>query len=374
MRRIAFLLALVLFLSLIPAAFAEGLLYPAPKQLTITFTGDCTLGIDDRERGKATSFDSFIAQYGYEYPFANVKHIFEQDDLTVINLEGTLYDYDTNRAKKTYAFRGPTDYVKMLTMAGIDACSVGNNHIMDYGMPGFQSTVAALEGADIAWFGTDDAFNEPYIFEKDGIKIGFVSMYESGWWNKSGFLSAAIQKLKAAHCSVIIGCLHAGIEYDVRFDRNGGQDKLCQRMLAEGCDLVVGNHPHTVQGIWRDGLRTVLWSLGNFCFGGNSEIRANAMKEATNLTYIAQFTLSFDEENHYLGHQLNIIPCGVASGKDAGGKLRNYYQPYLATGKEAETVINAIKRDRTPGNLQINPYIEGVGAIQEFVPSSYRGR
>ena len=369
-RRISFLLTLVLILACIPSCLADAVKYEAPKQIVITFTGDCTLGIDDRERGKATGFDAFIQQYGIDYPFEKVRDIFAQDDLTVINLEGTLYNSDVGRANKTYAFRGSTEYVEMLKNASIEACSLGNNHSMDYGMAGFKSTVDTLEANNIGWFGSDNEFNQTFVFEKDGIKIGFVSMYEKSWWDKIGILSAAYEQLRAQNCDLIIGFPHAGIEYDVRYDRGGGQDKLIEKMLYFGSDLIVCNHAHTIQGIRQDGDKTILWGLGNFVFGGNSKIKLNAMKEPTNYTYLAQFTLSFDENNKYLGHQLNIIPIVVATGKDKGGELRNYYQPMPATGKDAEFVMNAIKRDRTPGNLNINPYVEGVGALQDFIPAS----
>ena len=371
MRRIALFLTLILIVSLLPSALADAVKYEAPKQIVISFAGDCTLGIDDRERGKATSFDAFIQQYGIDYPFEKVKDIFAQDDLTVVNLEGTLYNSDAGRAQKTYAFRGDTSYVEMLKNASIEACSLGNNHSMDYGMAGFQSTTETLDANGIGWFGSDNEFNQTFVFEKDGIRIGFVSMYEKSWWEKLGILGAAFEQLRAQNCDLIIGYPHAGIEYDVRYDRGGGQDKLVGKMLDFGCDLIVCNHAHTIQGIRQEGDKTILWSLGNFVFGGNSKIKNNAMGEPTNYTYIAQFTLSFDENNKYLGHQLNIIPCVVATGKDKGGDLRNYYQPAPATGKDAEIVLNAIKRDRTPGNLNINPYVEGVGALQDFVPVSF---
>ena len=376
-RTAAFLLSLALLAVLLPSGLAETELYQAPKQITVTFTGDCTLGVDDRERGKDTGFETFIQKYGYEYPFEKVRSIFEQDDLTVINLEGTFYDYDANRAKKTYAFRGPTDYISILTSSSIEACSLGNNHSMDYGAAGMQSTIETLEGAGIGWFGRNEAICQHYIYEKDGIRIGFVSMYVSDWvkisdWTQ-GFdaMTDYVAKLKAEGVNLIIGCLHGGVEYDVRYDKNGGQEKLANRMIAAGADIVVGNHPHTVQGIRVENGRTTLWSLGNFSFGGNSEIKKNAMGEYCYGTYIAQFTFSFDENNRYLGHQLNIIPCVIGYEKDSrdAAKLRNLYQPYPATGKEAEQVMNAIRRDRTPLGLKLNPFVEGVGALQDFVPA-----
>jgi 23S rRNA (cytosine1962-C5)-methyltransferase len=112
-----------------------------------------------------------VQQYGIDYPFEKVRDIFAQDDLTVVNLEGTLYNSDMGRANKTYAFRGDTSYVQMLLNASIEACSLGNNHSMDYGMAGLQSTVETLEANGIGWFGSENEFNHVFVFEKDGIKI-----------------------------------------------------------------------------------------------------------------------------------------------------------------------------------------------------------
>lgn len=365
-RLILLILPMLLFFSSVRGEETPTF-YEAPKQIVITFTGDCTLGIDDRERGLDTSFNAYIEKNGMDYPFEKVRDIFLQDDLTVINLEGTFYNYAGNRTQNTYAFRGPTEYADILTRAGIEACSLGNNHIMDYDLPGLKSTTETLENKGVAWFGVNEYINQYYVFEKDGIRIGFVSMYSSDWWRNPAQLRICYENLEKENCDLIIGCLHGGNEYFTRFDEGGGQEQLANKMIALGATIVVGNHPHTVQGIRVEDGCTTLWSLGNFVFGGNSRIKLNKLDEPSVACYLAQFTLSFDENNVYLGHQLNIIPCFVSSSTE-----RNYYQPYPVAGADAEFVMRAIYRDRTPKNLTLYPFVEGVGALQAFVPAPRR--
>ena len=373
MRKIALLVSLLLCFSPLLNSSAEAELYQAPKQIVITFTGDCTLGCDPSLRGSAKSFESYIEKYGYEYPFEKVKHIFEQDDLTVINLEGTLYNLDANMAPdKTYHFRGPTDYVSILTSSSIEACSIGNNHILDYGVPGMQSTIDTLDGAGIHWFGTTEYCNGTFIYEKDGVKIGFYSIYYSDWVTTVKTAAKdTIMNLKAAGCDLIIACLHVGVEYDTRHDAN--QEKMADAFIRYGADVVIGNHPHSIQGIReQDGVCT-LWSLGNFAFGGNSSVIISRKKSINygkmNVnTFIAQFTFSFDENNRYLGHQMNLIPCYVTGT----GTEDNNYQPIPVTGADAEKVLKAIQDDTPYKRLLLNPYVEGVGAVQSFVPAPVR--
>ena len=143
------------------------------------------------------------------------------------------------------------------------------------------------------------------------------------------------------------------MEYDLRHDTN--QEKMANAFIRYGADIIIGHHPHTIQGLRVENGRTTLWSMGNFSFGGNSQVR-------TLNTYLAQFTFSFDESNTYLGHQLNLIPAHVS-----GTTERNNYQPVLVTGKEADDVIRAIQYDVK--RLKLRPYVEGVGALQDFVPA-----
>ena len=156
----AFLLILTMLVSAGSAA--------AEKTVTLTFTGDCTIGCTEKTRKDADSFESVAAEKGYDYFFANFREMFEQDDLTVINFEGVLSDQKRQESQsKTYRFRGSTDLVKVLTGSSIEACSLANNHTGDFGTQGEESTKATLEENGIHWF---QMYNY-YIYEKDG-KIG----------------------------------------------------------------------------------------------------------------------------------------------------------------------------------------------------------
>ena len=369
MRRIvSFFLLLALLCASLPA-LGETVPEGAATQIVLTFTGDCTLGCDAKERGSTSSFETYIEKYGYGYPFEKVKQFFEQDDLTVINLEGTLYDFDANpKPNSNYHFRGPTDYVNILTESSIEACSLANNHMMDYGVAGLQSTIQTLENAGVHWFGTiNNGAAASYVFEKDGVKIGFVSVYISDWWvpGTPTAIKNQIQAMKDGGCSLVIACMHAGVEYDKRHDKN--QEKMADQLIRYGAQIVVGHHPHAIQGIREANGICTLWSLGNFAFGGNTGVYVSRKKNAhygeiNLISCIAQFTLSFDQGGRYLGHQLNLIPCHVSGTVDY-----NNYQPVPVTGAEAENVIKAIRDDSSPRRL--NPFAEGVGAVQDFVPA-----
>ena len=381
MRISALVLAVALLLfcggAVTEAMAAE--IYEAPKQIVITFTGDCTLGCDIPQRGQKTSFEAYVEERGLEYPFAMMKDIFEQDDLTIINLEGTFKDDDTYKRtyeRGGYNFRAPTSYARILPLSGIEAVSFANNHVLDYGAPGQTSTIRALEAQGTAWFGTNEFVNQTYVYEKDGVRIGFIAVYQSDWLNSTNNvrddLIADCQALRDEGCAVIIGCMHGGVEYACfhEKDSNGAyQEKMANALIRYGADIVVGHHPHTIQGMTVQDGRTILWSLGNFCFGGNPQIRENGLGESVISAYIAQFTLSFNENGVYLGHQLNIIPCHTS-----GVREYNDYQPHPVTRWDAETVMNAIQRDTFPYSVRnaMHPYEEGVGAIQDFVPAPFR--
>ena len=325
----------------------------AEIQIKMTFVGDCTLGSEEHERAKDTSFDSYVNNYGYDYPFSGVYDIISNDDLTVANLEGVFYNYEANKVSKTYNFRAPTEFAQILPLSSVELVAVANNHTEDYGAPGMLSTVAALNEVGTPWFGTTAYADSVYVYEKDGIKIGFVAVYASQWASLKTQLSDDIAKLKQMGCNAIVGVMHAGTEYDSY--RDAGQTSLANYYINNGCCLVVGHHPHVIQGVDVIGGSTVLYSLGNFVFGGNKAMRAL-------YTMLAQVTFSFDDDGTYLGHTLNIIPAQYSGYADY-----NNYCPVPVEGSAAETVIGMIQRD---SNIHLNPYVEGVGAVQEFVPAA----
>lgn len=324
----------------------------AARQLTLTFLGDCTLGSTPLTRADKTSFISYIERCGLDYPFSGVIDILKNDDLTVANLESVFYDYEANRADKTYNFRAETAWARMLPLASIDLVSLGNNHIGDYGEKGYLSTIAALEANGVPYFGTNDYADIAYVYESGDIRIGFLAVYVTYWWLNNQVFIDALKRLEDMDLDLTIVCMHAGVEYDKRHDVS--QERMMNTFFKYGADIIVGHHPHVIQGIVRRDGKSCLYSLGNFSFGGNKALKSDAC-------YMAQITLSFDETGVYLGHQINIIPCSPSSNGEY-----NDYRPVPVTGRAAERVMEKIQYDTA---FKLNPYVEGIGAIQDFIPA-----
>ena len=324
----------------------------ADREIRVTFVGDCTLGSEEHERAKSTSFDSYVLNYGFDYPFSGVYSVIAGDDLTVANLEGVFYNYEANKVQKTYNFRAPTEFAQILPLSSVEVVSLANNHTEDYGAAGIRSTVDALNEVGVPWFATTEYADGVYIYEKDGCRIGFVAVYATYWYNHQAQLKADIEKLKAAGCGVLVGVMHAGTEYSAFHD--SGQEKLAYYLISCGCSVIIGHHPHVIQGVWVYNHATIMWSLGNFVFGGNKAMRAL-------YSMLAQFTFSFDDSGRYLGHTLNIWPAQYSGFADF-----NNYCPVLIEGEGAEICMGMIQRD---SNIRLRPYETGVGAVQEFVPA-----
>lgn len=338
-------LLIFFFLCLLPVCAA------AEEQVVLTFVGDCTIGGEDRLREFDYSFDGYVRQHGYDYFFEKVQSVIANDDLTIANLEGCFINYESSAVEKTYNFRGPKDYVNVLTGSSIEAVSYANNHAMDYGYDGAKHTISTLEEAGLAWFATNEAAEKTWIYEKGDIRIGFVAMERTYWYYRHrNLLKGQIADLRTQGCDVIIFVMHGGVEYRPRHMRD--QEQLAEEALKYGADIVIGHHPHVLQGVDVVDGKTICYSLGNFVFGGNAKIRAP-------YTALFQFTLSFSEEGEYLGHQLNIIPA-----LPSGEREFNNYQPVLATGKDAEAVMAQIQHDT---DFKLRPFVEGVGAVQDFV-------
>ena len=335
-------------------------------KIVINFLGDCTLACDEEEQGSTANIQSLVKRYGPEYPFYRVAHILEQDDLTVANFEGTLHNSIEGLytvPQKTYSFRGDESLVEVLKAGSVEAVSLANNHIGDYGVPGYEDTVRVLEENKIPWFACSDYGSRTWVFEKDGIRVGFISAYISYFWNHLGVIQKAMDELKAQHCNVIIGIMHGGVEYDKRHDDY--QLGLARAFIRYGADLVIGHHPHVLQGYGVVEGVPVYYSLGNFVFGGNSRLSTTRKGVAKSVKYtmILSYALSFDEDGKFLGSRANLIPCRLSEDENI-----NYYQPYAVLGADAAAAIEEVLYD-TKSPYLLNGYQEGTGALQEFIPS-----
>ena len=294
------------------------------EDLLLSFTGDCILGTDEYFAWD-TGLPAYYDLYGPEYFLKNVRSIFEEDDLTIVNMEGTLTE-ETTRVEKQFAFKGDPDYVKILTSSSVEAANVANNHSHDYGEKSFQDTVNILETNGIRTFGYDNVA----IMEIKGIRVGMFGIYElDDHLERIPQVKKDIAKLKEQQADIIIAVFHWSNELVTVPDEN--QVTLAHLAIDEGADVVVGHHPHVVQGIEKYKGKIIAYSLGNFCFGGNTH--------PTEMdTFIFQQKFVLNGAKNITVSEYHLIPCRVSSET-----TYNNYQPTPLTGEEAKETMHKIQ-------------------------------
>ena len=295
-----------------------------PVSITISAAGDCTLGTDENF-DQSRSLNAYYDENGPAYFLQSVKPVFEADDLTIVNMEGTLTE-STSRMDKTFAFKGPADYTKILTEGSVEAANLANNHSRDYGEQSYTDTIAALDAAGIVNFGYD----RTAVMDVNGVKVGLVGTYELA--EGMGCEEEMIANIKAVEdqgAQIVIVSFHWGIERENYPDET--QVSLAHSAIGHGADLVLGHHPHVLQGIEVYNGKNIVYSLGNFCFGGNSN-------PSDKDTMIFQQTFTVQNGELVEDNVTNVIPCSLSS--ESG---RNTYQPTPLEGEEKDRVMAKIE-------------------------------
>ena len=277
-RKVTICLAVILFISATVLAFtsnkraekkAEKEYTPTVQTVTMTAVGDCTLATDINADPNG-SFKSVAESLNgdYSYFFKNVSPIFSEDDLTIVNFEGTLSNQGT-RQDKQFAFRGKPEYVQILTSSSVEAANLANNHSL-------------------------------------GAQLVIVSIH----WGE--------EKATAP---------------------NDTQTELAHKAIDAGADLVLGTHPHVLQGIEKYNGKYIAYSLGNFCFGGNNN-------PADKDTVIYRQTFTFVDGVMQEDDNMTLIPATI-SGHDE----YNDYQPAIAEGDRKTQIENKLIEYSTPLGL-----------------------
>ena len=331
-RKFAVLLTAALFIAAIIWGFsgekrekrrAEKEYTPSVQTVTVTAAGDCTLATDVNASTEG-SFAAYASQLGgdYSYFLKNVAPVFAEDDLTIVNFEGTLSNQGT-RQDKQFAFRGKPEYVQVLTTSSVEAANLANNHSADYGDVSLTDTIKYLNEAGISNFiGTNTAMREI-----NGISVGLVGINALNE-EEAGKLEKAIGSVKSLGAQLVIVSMHWGEEKATA--PNEQQIELAHKAVDLGADLVIGTHPHVLQGIEKYNGRYIAYSLGNFCFGGN-----NNPSDKDTVIYRQVFTfvdgILQEDEN------MMLIPATI-SGHDN----YNDYQPAIATGDRKTEIQNRL--------------------------------
>lgn len=311
---------------------------PGPKVVTITISaaGDVTLG-NHHNQDYARSFNQMYDKQSPDYFFQNVKDIFIQDDLTIVNFEGVL-THSEEKQEKTYSMKGLPAYVDILSAGSVEAVGFGNNHRLDYLKKGSDDTKDAFEKAGIVY-----AYdNITGVYTIKDISIGIVSVNEvSQGAGVEKYLREGIEKLKEEeNCLLVIAYCHWGIERENYPEEY--QMELGKKCIDWGADLVLGSHPHVLQGVELYQGKFIVYSLANFCFGGN---RNPVDKD----TMIFQQTFTFVDDVKTEDTVAKVIPCSVSSVTD-----RNDFCPTPATGEEYVRILKRINEFSTPFSVSFD--------------------
>lgn len=289
------------------------------KKLTMSFVGDCVLATANGTTNRPGSLNWVADRELPSYFFEKVAHILFNDDITVANCENVFNDSELEPVKKegeAFWFKTAVKNAQILAMGGVDVVTLENNHTWDYGKQGFEDTVNAVEVTGVkAGYN-----NKPVILERNGIRVGIVCC---GLWSYSQYSSAVRQvESIAPKTDIQIVYFHGGTE---KVHKPDDWKVNAARKIAEaGADLVVGSHPHVLQPMEVYKGVPIVYSLGNFVYGGN--------RSPENRTIIFQAFFEVDEGNIKVSY--NIIPCYVFTGST------NNWQPDIITDPaEKEKVL-----------------------------------
>ena len=284
-------------------AAAPGEAAVDPKRFVLSLLGDCTLSSSHY----TNHFESVVGD-DLTYPFSNVAEILTADDLTLANLECSFSDKRLESSSE-YAFCGQTKYAQSLALGGVDCVSMANNHTLDFGSTGVADTAAALEEADV----TGIQGNQGMCFDlrhDDGTALR-VGIYVLAFNGSTDQMKKGTARLREEGADIVIACMHAGAEKI--YVPTARQRFLAHAAIDGGADVVVGTHPHVLQPAEEHRNGVILYSIGNFCFGGN---RNPGDKD----TVIAQLAVCVEESG--VSWEMTYVPCSVSSVAD-----RNDYRP-----------------------------------------------
>jgi poly-gamma-glutamate synthesis protein (capsule biosynthesis protein) len=306
--------------SVSPTAEQDAPAVPSSShEIVVSAVGDCTLGSDSLIETAEGSFQRKIDEVGGDlaYPFSGVASVLEGDDLTIANLEGTLTN-EKVRHGKPLAFRGKPEYAGMLVMGGVDVVTTANNHSHDFGFPGYEETLSSLDAAGVGHFGNGGV---------DRRTIGGVEIVNLGYTGGRIEVRDAVArdvKREKREDNVVIVSFHWGIE---GFNETGSvQIALGHTAVDAGADLVLGHHPHVLQGIEEYEGRHIVYSLGNFVFGGNSNPH-----DKDSMIYQEVFAV---DQGKVTARQYRIIPVRISTAQRG-----NDFRPVLLEGEDRDRVV-----------------------------------
>lgn len=317
-----------------------------PLGISIVSVGDIMIGNHTM---------AYMERFGFQYPFAATASVIKKGDMALANLESAFTD-DGTRFEKTFTFKVPPKYGVSLLESGIDVVTLANNHVLDYGLEGLNNTITLLDTIGILHCGAGNTkydAQQPAIFTANGFRVavlGYSMTFPEEFFatNSSGGTNYPHEKNLVTNiqrcdtlADITVVTFHWGREstnFPLSYQR-----KMAHRVIDLGADLVVGHHPHVLQGLEIYKNRLIAYSLGNYAFSSYSTIARESMILRTCLN-----------KNGLL--YAKIYPMLVDNYKIS-------FQPKIVQGAAADTILHHLREytRAVDANLHIdeNGFIRG---------------
>lgn len=291
-----------------------------PFPIKLSFVGDLMLA-EYKDANAPGRFNSYANSKPATYFLENVVYIFEVDDFTIGNLENVLSDNSLSPVAKSgraFWFKSKTSNTNILTSSSVEVVSLANNHYGDYGTQGRKDTVQAVTNA-----GLEYGWNDKTVYlEKNGFKIALICHGLWSEWQANEIINRINEAESQSDFQIVY--FHGGTEgihSPEQWKRNA-----CHKMVDVGADMIIGNHPHVLQPREYYNGVSIIYSLGNFCYGGSMS--------PENRTIIYQYTIWVNPDTlEITNKESNIIPCYVYTGNI------NNFQPDIITGEDQKQKV-----------------------------------
>ena len=263
--------------------------------VTLAVAGDTTLGYNLQTHVDEMLEGGVLREYVWPVYPRGIRDVLDAADLALVNLECPFTERG-EKLTKNFNFRARPELVQILQSASVDVVTLANNHLMDYGREGLEDTIATLDAAKIAWFGAgekDKVARRPLILKRNGLRIGFIGYYFQAAPDmlEPAVMYAQPRRPGVAGCFEDLDCMRALVREDLKklvrkvdaaipyfhwgkegsYDVRDYQIELAHLCVDLGARAVLGAHPHRLQGIEVYRGAPILYSLGNFMFGGNKD-------------------------------------------------------------------------------------------------------
>ena len=316
-----------------PEPVSEPESEPEPEFFTIAMMGDCTFASEHNARSGSQAYEKIIGD-NYAYPFSGVKHLYENADFVMVNLECAISDSDV-RAETSFHFRAEPKYVNILLEGGIDFVALGNNHTLDYGQKGYEDTQEILLENGIG-YAPNGGWN---LFTTDSDLV--IGVYSRNFPNDTEVVRA-VEQMREAGAQLIIMALHWGDEGSYR--ANSWQSAIGRAAIDAGAHIIMGTHPHTLQKLEEYNGGYIYYSLGNWSFGGHTNPRDKD-------SVIAMVNIMRDLDGSLSIIGVDNIPCSVS-----GSTTINDYRPvpYELESLEYERTLSKLDGSFTGPDLVVS--------------------